>query len=196
MTEEGIRLNVKSLWRTVNAGFLAGIGILGGGNFLGINAPGIMHILSAFALLVIITLASCAPRRIRVAGAVVLTVSLAGAGFAIGIQELLLIVRDYFSWLAGAAAGQPDWVKGYEILQTFLLTVACYLLEIILEKDFRLKIAGILGLASVLLYDLFAERPLPRLCVAFLLCYIVTVYVEWTQRGWEKVRGRSSKGHH
>ncbi len=191
MTEEGIRLNVKSLWRTVNAGFLAGIGILGGGNFLGINAPGIMHILSAFALLVIITLASCAPRRIRVAGAVVLTVSLAGAGFAIGIQELLLIVRDYFSWLAGAAAGQPDWVKGYEILQTFLLTVACYLLEIILEKDFRLKIAGILGLASVLLYDLFAERPLPRLCVAFLLCYIVTVYVEWTQRGWEKVRGRS-----
>ncbi|MBD5507366.1 MAG: transglutaminase domain-containing protein [Lachnospiraceae bacterium] len=185
-----LHFNQNTLWRLTNLVFLTCIGLFGGGNFLGIGSLKPVHILAALAAVFILILLSSMTWRNRLLGFTGIILVVFGAGAAAGIQNCFSFVKSYSHWLTGSPAWDPGQLTGYEIIQVIFLTLLCYLLLFIMEKDFRIKMAVLLLLLSALLYCLFTEKELSKICVALLLCYVAVIYTEWTQTRWKKEKAK------
>jgi len=186
-----LHFNHKILWRLINLLFLTCIGLSGGGNILGITSLKPVHILTALATVAIVILISSMSLRSRFFSLTGITLALFGAGTAVGFQNCLSFLQSYAHWLIGSPIWNREQQTGYEIIQTIFLTLTCCLLQAFIEKNFRVKATVLLSLLVTLLYCLFAEKELTKLCVAFILCYAVIIYVEWTQIRWKKEKVKS-----
>lgn len=191
MMRADYRFDEKSLWRMIHTCFLSGIGLFGAGRFFGIFAPGALHIVTMLLAMVFLFLFRNGAARGRIlcltAGAAVLL----GAGATAGIRNYGLFVRSYFSWLLGKYPWREEWTAGYEVMQALFLVFLCYLLEMAMEKEFRLKAAAFILLLTAVSYSLFTEKETDQAAVVFLLCYLAILYAEWTQRRWKKEKGKS-----
>ncbi|MCM1123867.1 MAG: DUF3488 and transglutaminase-like domain-containing protein [Eubacterium sp.] len=185
------RLDDKNIWRMINTALIVCIGLSCAKNLLGISGAGAGETFTAGIMIFIITLMDRATLRGRLFGLVVIGALLSGAGVVIGLGESLRFLESYLGWLTGLSAWEAEWVVGYETMQTIVLVLAGYLLELVMEKNFRLKAVGGAALIAWLLYALFAEKEMSKPGVAFMICYILLIYAEGTQRGWQKERGRS-----
>lgn len=186
MNNTSFHFDSKSLWRLVNVAFLTSIGLFGGGSFMGIASLRPVHILTALAAVFLLMLLGSFTLKGRLLGLAGILAALSGAGAAAGFQTCLSFLQSYFRWLTGSFLWNREYLTGYEILQTIFLTLICYLLHTFMEKDFRIKAAVLLTLLAALLYSLLTEKELPRLSVAFILCYTAVIYAEWTQIRWKK----------
>lgn len=176
----------KICWRTIHTGFLICIGLFGMGSFLGIGSLKFLHVFTAFAVLFLLTVFwSSSPRRRGLFLAGILIV-LMGAGIAGGGGYAFRFLQSYVYWLMGSPARNPEWVMGYELVQAGFLALICYGAQMIMERNFRFKIAEMVAMFLALFYVLFARKAISRVSVAFMLCYIVLLYVEWTQAHWKK----------
>lgn len=184
-------LDDKNIWRMINTALIVCIGLSCGKDLFGISKAGFGTILTAVIMILIVTLMDCAFLRGRLLGMTVVCAVIAGVGAVAGLRESIEFFRSYFCWLLGLPGWQSEWSAGYEMMQTVVLVLAGYLLERIMEKSFRIKLAGTAALMIGLLYALFAEKEMSKPGVALIICYIILSYVEWTQMRWKKERGRS-----
>ena len=190
-----LHFNQNTLWRLTNLVFLTCIGLFGGSGFLGIGSLKSVHILTALTTVFILILFSSMTWRNRLLGFTGIILVLSGTGAAVGIQNSFSFFKSFSHWLTGSPVWDPGQLTGYEILQIIFLTLLCYLLLIIMEKDFRIKTAVLLLLLSMLLYCLFTEKELSKICVAFVLCYAAVIYTEWTQTRWKKEKNRDNSAY-
>lgn len=186
-----LHFDPKSLWRLVNIAFLTSIGLFAGSSPLGIADLRPVHILTALAMIFLLTLFGNITLRGRLFGLAGILLALFGAGIAVGFQVCLSFLQSYFHWLTGSPVWNREYLTGYEILQVIFATLLCCFIQALMEKDFRIKIGVLLTLFTSLLYCLLAETDLSRLSVAFILCYIAIIYVEWTQTRWKKEKLKS-----
>ena len=187
---EVFHLNEKGFWRFINAVILSSIGLFGAGKFLGVAEVRAIHVVAAWLAvtwLFILNYAAARGRILCMAAGIIISL---GAGAALGIHNYTLFIRSYVSWLLGRFSWREEWVTGYEIFQVVFLAVVCYLVQILMEKYFQVKAAVLFLVFSGLLFCLFTERELSHVEVSFILCYIAIIFVEWTQAGWEKEKGR------
>lgn len=190
-----LHFNQNTLWRLTNLVFLTCIGLFGGGGFLGIGSLKAVHILTALAAVFLLILLSSMTWRNRLFGFTGIILVVFGAGAAAGIQNCFSFLKSYSHWLTGSPVWDQGQLTGYEIIQIIFLTLFCYLLLVIMEKDFRIKTAFLFLLLSTLLYCLFAEKELSKICVALLLCYAAVVYTEWTQTRWKKEKTKNNSAY-
>lgn len=186
-----LRLDDKNIWRMINAALIVCIGLSCGKDLLGISKAGFGTILTAVIMILIVMLMDRVSTRGRLLCMAVVCAVLAAVGAAVGFRGCMEFFRSYFCWLFGLPGWQSEWSAGYEMMQTVVLVPAGYLIERIMEKNFRIKLAGTIALIAGLLYALFAEKEVPKQGVALIICYIILSYVEWTQIRWKKERGRS-----
>lgn len=185
-------LNEKGAWRFLNVLLLSCIGLSGTGKLLGIAEIRPVHFLTAFAALILFFFLNYASIRGRVLGILSGIICFLGAGAFMGIHNYAVFAKSYFSWLAGAFWWEEEWVTGYEALQVIFLVFVCYLLQILAEKIYQIKITIVIILLAGLLFCLFSERELTHGEVAFVLCYIGTIFAEWTEGKWEKEKRKST----
>ena len=190
-----LHFNQNTLWRMTNLAFLTCLGLFGGGSFLGISTLKPVHILTALAAVFILVLLGSMTWRNRLWGFTGIILVVSGAVAAVGIQNCFSFLESYSHWLTGRPVWNPEQVTGYEIIQITFLTLLCYLLMLIMEKDFRIKTAFLFLLLSTLLYCLFAEKALSKICVALLLCYAAVIYTEWTQTRWKKEKAKNNSAY-
>ena len=189
------RFDDKKIWHMINTVLIVCIGLSCGKSLLGISVVGFRTILTAVIMILILTLMNHVTLRGRLLGVAGLCAVLFGVGVVTGFGECLLFLRSYICWLFGLQGWETAWIAGYETMQTVILALAGYLLEFIMEKNFRIKMIGAAALFAGLLYALFAEKEMSKPGVAFMICYIVLVYVEQTQIHWKKERGRSTQAY-
>lgn len=189
-----LRFNEKTLWRLTHLIFLTCIGLFGASRFLGIPSLKPVHFFTALSVIILLVLPGYRNLHVRLMSIAGIFLALSGAGIFIGFRNILFFFQSYFHWLAGRAQWTPKLLPVYEIIQVVFLVLFCFVLQIFMEKEPRLKAAVLLTLLAVLLYHLFAEKEIPRISVAFVLCYASMIYAEWTQLHWkkEKQRGTSS----
>lgn len=185
----------KILWRAVNAGFLICIVLFGIGNLVGIYSLKFSHVLIAFTVLFLLTAFWRMSLRGRVFFLAGMSVVLFGAGIAAGGKNVLLFLRAYFYWLSGSMLQNPEWRIGYEFVQSAFLALLCYFVQVILERDFRFRIAEALAVFSLLLYSLFAGKELSKISVAIMFCYMLVLYAEGTQIHWKKEKQKSMQAY-
>lgn len=186
-----VHLNEKGAWRFLNVLLLTCIGLSGTGKLPGIAELRPVHFLTAFAALILLFFLNYASVRGRVLGILWGIIAFLGAGAFMGIHNYADFVKSYFSWQTGALLWQEEWVTGYEALQVIFLVAVCYLLQILAEKIYQIKITIVIILLAGLLFCLFSERKLTHGEVAFVLCYIGTIFAEWTEGKWEKEKRKS-----
>lgn len=183
--------NQNTLWRLTNLVFLTCIGLFGGSGFLGIGSLKPIHIFTALAAVFLLILLCSMTWRNRLLGFTGIILVVFGAGAVAGIQTCFSFLKSYLHWLTGSPVWDQGQLTGYEIIQIIFLTLLCYLLLLIMEKDFRMKAAVLFLLLSTLLYCLFTEKEFSKICVALLLCYAAVIYTEWTQRRWKKEKTKN-----
>lgn len=181
----------KGLYRMMNAFFLACIGLFGLGKHLGIASWSNIHIVIMILTVVVLTGFNYMSARGRMWGLLGVLGCIGAGGTAVGLEKVWQFVDSYIHWLFGSPLWEKEWIAGYEILQTFFLSIACYLLQILLEKHFRIKTAVVLMLLVGMVYCFLTKQELSRIGVTFLLVYTVMTVVEWTQRNWKKHRNKS-----
>lgn len=192
---EGLNFREKGIYRLANAGLLAGVALFGGEQLLGIGSLTVWLVTEAVVTLGLLAGINFLPLRGKffclsaAALGVVMAVSAAGA------QESLLFLRSYFPWLMGTGEGYEQWAEGYAFLQTAIIVILCYLLQIILEKVSHMKTFFAALLLAAALFCLFEKKAVPHWGMAFGFCYVVTAYAEWAEGRWKKVRGGSRRAY-
>ena len=192
MEHTPLHFNQNTLWRLVNLVFLTCIGLFGGSGLLKIASLKPVHILVALTAVFMLILLGSMNSRSRLFCLAGFILVMLGIGAAVGFQKCFSFLKSYSHWLTGNPVWDSDLLTGYEIMQILFLILLCYLLLIIMEKDFRIKAVVLFLLLSALLYCLFAEKELSKLSVAFLLCYAVVIYTEWTQTKWKKEKTKNN----
>jgi len=194
MMEEGFVFREKGIYRLANAGLLTGVVLFGGEGFLGtgdMNAS-----LAAEAVMVLVLLAGLNFLPLR-GKFFCLSAAALGVGAAVttaGVQEAFLFLRSYFPWLMGNG-GYEEWAPGYAFLQTAVIALLCYLIQMCFEKMARLKLLFAALLLPGALIALLTGRQVSHLGMAFGVCYVVTAYAEWAEEHWKKVRSGKQKAY-
>ena len=186
------RFNDKSIWRVMNTTLLVCIGLSCAKSLLGISVIGIRIILTSLIMIFIVMLTDRMSVRGRLLGLAGIGAVLFGVSLAVGFDQCLLFAGTYCRWLVNNRAGwQEEWIAGYEVVQTVILVWLAYLFALFTEKNFRLKVIGSAAFLIGILYALFNQKEMSKQGVAFLICYVVLTYAEWTQRRWKKEKDGS-----
>ena len=190
-----VGLNEKRLYRVVNAGLLACMGLIGGMQLLGI--PEVSAEWPAAALLTLGLLAAVDFLKTREKMLCVLAAGVclwALVAFA-GGSESLSFLRAFWAWIWGDGEAYAPRSGGVRIWTAPLRSAAAYLTELLLERIPVLKAVFAALLAAGMLYCLFAGVQLPHTGVVFSLGYVAMVCVEWIQKRWERVRSSDGRAH-
>ncbi len=181
----------KSLYRMINVALLVCIVMFGAGSYLGITSVGVVHVLVGVAAMSVFVCLKALSAKGRFLCLVGIFACLGAVGLVVGLENCILFWDSYVNWLLGRPVWQEKWVAGYAIIQVLWIVLFCYVWEMILEKEFRLKVAGASLILVILLICLFGQREIARVAVVSSICYLLMVFVEWTQERWSKEKSRS-----
>lgn len=180
----------KGFYRMLHVFFLVGIGLFGLGNYFGIVSRSRIHVMVAVCVVIMLTGFQYLSVRGQIFGLLSVLGCMGAIGVIVGFENMVQFINSYMHWLFGRMSWKNEWIPGYEILQVIFLSLICFFIQLLFEKDFRIKLAGVLLLLGGFLYCLVTGKELPEAGVALLLCYILAVATEWTQRGWKKCRNK------
>lgn len=180
-----IHSHEKTLYRAVNAGLLICIVLLGAESSLGINRPGMQHFIVAFVVLCILTGMNGITVRSRMICPAVLLILLC-AGMAADPAGSLAFWRTFLLWLAEKGKAPREWAQVYALLQTAMLTAVCYLVQVLFDRLPFLKVGAAGFPLGILIYCLIYRREVDHFGMAFMVCFLLLIWVEWVQRSWER----------
>lgn len=185
------RFREKALYRAANGAVLACVGLFM--PFLGIGAVTWKNILVLFAVLAFLVGVSFLSARGKSLCLILAAVCLSVPIAVIGLHTSYVFLQAYLEWCGGYVGEWEQWMEGFQLIHTAVITAAVFLIQILLEKIRPLKNVLACICAGGLLFCLFAQISLTHMGVVFVLLFIVTVYVEWLQQHWKKMRSGSLK---
>lgn len=161
----------------------------------GIATVGGLHIVSAICTILFFTGFSF----LKTKGRIICSLFVAATAFCFVIAftpgTSVAFLQSYFSWLTNNGVWLPEWLPGYELMQTVFFTFVICIGEILLEKYSRLRLI-LAGLSLFgLLITMFTKTVIPHTGVACAFLYVVLVCMEWIQKKWQKHRTGSTRAH-
>ena len=120
------------------------------GGWLGLQKPTVIHWLMALWVAVLLTIVGLGKLYQRMLSVLVLAASTL---VMIPLMEMAGIgsfYDSYFLWMGGKSGFQEEWILGYELMQIVWMTLVCYIIQLIMEKNLKLK----LGTATLLFVGL------------------------------------------
>lgn len=179
----------KALYRAANSAVLACICLFT--PFFGINIASWKNMLVLFVVLALLVGVSLLPTRGKVLCLLFAVICLGVPAVITGLPTSYAFLQAYFQWCTGRGGEQEQWLEGFQLVQTMVITAAVFPVQILAEKFKTLKIILAFVFADGMLFCLLAQVSMTHMSVVFMLLYIVVVYVEWLQQHWKKSRGGS-----
>lgn len=179
----------KALYRAANGAILACIGLFT--PFFGISIVSWKNILVLFVVLALLVGVSLLPARGKVLCLLFAVICLGVPVTIMGLSKSYVFLQAYYQWCAGHGGEQEQWLEGFRLVQTMVITAAVFPVQILTEKLKALKYILAFVLADSMLFCLLAKISMTHMGVVFMLLYIVVVYVEWLQEHWKKSRSGS-----
>ena len=199
-----IRIGERKLYRFGNVLLLALIALFGTGRFLGVENPGGWHVLVVLMVLLFLLAVHFLSGQKKWFFLLAVFICFGFMATAIGIKQTGAFLRSYMQWLAGsegvpiAEEAQAAWrarLYWYGLLQTGLITIVCYLLQLLLEQFPAVKNGFAVLLLTALVVCLLTRTELGHLGMALLTGYLVMVAMEGIESHWNKVRKRSQRAY-
>lgn len=176
----------KNLYRLVNSFLPVMILLLGFSNVFGIAGLKVYHFVLALMITVgLVTLVGLKSRgRLIFVISAVICITL--MVMIAGVSDVAAFLKSYTGRLLGTDIGAMEWGIWHECMQVGLLSVVCFLVQLITEKFLAVKITAAAVLLLLALADMVFTREMGHIEVVCIWGYAAMVYVEWTQKGWEK----------
>lgn len=189
------RLEEMGLYRMLNTAFLVCIGLFGMGKYFGIAHPDMLHVLTALVAVSVLTVFYYVSAKGRILCGLGVIGCLSATVLVVGGENCVRFLMSYGNWLFNRPGWQKEWVQGYTIMQVLFLVLICYLLQMVLEKDFRIKLTLSLVLVGALIYCFFKQRELSQAGMVVVVSFLVMVLVEWTQLHWKKEKSKTGQAY-
>lgn len=179
----------KALYRAASGAILACICLFM--PFFGISIVSWKNILVLFVVLTLLIGVSLLPARGK-ALCLLLAVICLGVPVAImGLTTSYAFLQAYYQWCAGHGGEQVQWLEGFRLVQTMVITAAVFPVQLLAEKFKFIKLVLAFVFADSMLFCLLAKISMTHMGVVFMLLYIAVVCVEWIQEHWRKSRSGS-----
>lgn len=111
---------------------------------------------------------------------------------SIGKEKSLLFVQDVLYLPFNQDINSIEERSLFEFVWIFLISAASCVLQIVLGKNFFLKIVSAFAVADGLIFVLFSKQKMPKAAVTCSVLYCVMVVIEWIQDTWRKQRKERS----
>lgn len=160
--------------------------LLGVGNIFGIPQCTIWHWLIVVWCVMLLAVVNYANKMVKIISILVLILS-------ISILLPLLIAgsinefwNNYLEWIVSDYSFCEEWIYGYEFIQAVWLSIGCYILQIVTDKNRLLKEILAVGVLLGLLMSMFIKVNIHRAGIMFSLLYALCAYVERIRLNWDK----------
>lgn len=176
----------KNLYRVINTLLMAAICILGAGRYIGLAECTVYHVV----ICILVTGVLAVFCFVKLKGKLIMAASLTGCLIVLvmlaGWSESIAFVITYGNWLVGNVDMPLEWQGSIEALQVTGVSLLCFLLQLVVEKLFGVKIIISVVLLFGMFVDMLSKRELEHLTVVCVLGFIILTYTEWTQKHWKK----------
>ena len=149
------------------------------GGWLGLEKPTVLHWLVALWVVALLTIVGLGKFYQKMLSVLVLALSTL---VMIPLMEMTGIgsfYDSYFLWMSGKSGFQEEWILGYELMQIVWMTLACYIIQLILEKNLKLK----LGTAALLFVGLLVSMLLGEkgslMGMAGIMTFILVTFADY-----------------
>ena len=137
-------------YRMIMALLVVVIAVAMTGSWLGLQKPTILHWIIALWVASLLTIVSLGKFYQKMLSIVVLAVSTLVMIPLMEMAGIFSFYDSYFLWIGRKNGFQEEWVLGYELIQIVWITFICYVFQLILEKNLKLR----LGAAALLFVGL------------------------------------------
>lgn len=185
----------EMIYRILYAVILLCMVLFGAGKWCGIIEPSFVHVLVGIVTLAILLLLNFSKLRGRLF--CVIGICAVGAVIVVFVTpaEVMAFISHYFEWLVGSTGWITEQELAYELIQTILIALICYLLQILLERLPMVRYAVAVVLLAGLLVCMFMEQKLSHMGAVFIIWYVVLGYIEWTKIYWKKEKSGDRKSY-
>lgn len=183
----------EMIFRILHVVLLVCIVIEGCGSAFGIREVGGWHWLAAVFFVCILTIMNYGRARERLICSMILTVCVVILAIFNGVLQTGDFLVSYAEWLIGKEGWNQEWIRGYELIQTMIITACCYSFQILAEKYAVLCDISAAGLLIGMIAYMVLKREVSHFGVVMALGYIAICYIERTQRNWEKKKKRDRR---
>ena len=181
------------MFRIFHVILLVGVLIEGFGYLLGIQNAGVRHLLVAASCVCVMAFLNYGRARSRLICGIIVVVCFGMMVLFAGFSQMGEFVVSYFDWLIGREGWNTDWRTGYELMQTLLVVIGCYLFEMLAERYDVLKNTAAVIVLTGMVINMIMRREMGHIGVILALGYIVICYIEGTQRLWKKKKERDTR---
>ncbi len=186
MIKEIVRSYYPILFRILQVMLLVCVMLEVCGSILGIYDTGIPHWLIAMLCIGLFSVILYGKARERLICGIVLAGSFLVVLFFIGSEQIGVFWTSYFDWLVGNEGWNTEWMTGYALIQTVVVTFCCYLFQMLGEKYRILRDASVIAILAGLIVSMIYQREISQAGVALTIGYAAICYTEKTQSFWEK----------
>lgn len=172
---------------------LYGICVIGFGGRLGVGGAGIW--VSVFALCFLGSALGISYGHARgklVSGIFMLLLPALGPVFA-GAGQVVTFWLNYGRWLVGGMDWNPEWMTGYEMVQSCFLILCCYLFQVLSEKLPWVKGLSAFLLLGNLVWCMLQRIEWKHVAVVPVLWYVLLCFIEMSQHFWKKKKSGYQK---
>lgn len=185
-----MKLVQENLQRVISSMLLVLIVLLSVAEKMGVSTFSLFYVVGAGLIITGLAAFGAMKLRGRLATGLSVLICIGIVVGVIGVEQAAEFAAGYVAWLMGTPTENALWAEGFAVLQVVLLSVICFLFQLLSEKLIWLEriVAGALLLCCVI--DLITKRALGKGCVICALLYMCMVYVAWIQETWEKRKSK------
>ncbi|HOO26933.1 MAG TPA: transglutaminase-like domain-containing protein [Lachnospiraceae bacterium] len=192
--------NNQKLWnyiiyRFFYAVLLFGIALSGFSGYFLIYKPNYRHVLAGVTVFFLLLMWNDTGLRGRLLTILLVLAVLAAAVVFFTPARTGEFLAGYFRWLFAGEKQEADRLAAYGILQTVLLSVGCYLLEVFSEHFKKVRYAAAAGFLIVMLVMMFNKDRFSHMGAVLSIWYIVLSCMEWTKEHWKKEKSQDTKSY-
>ncbi len=174
------------VYRALYTILLAGIVLCGAGEYLGVVQPGYIHwFMVAIAVLLLVGM-NYGELNIKIFSTGILFLCVLLIIPLIGADSLTGFHQSYVQWLFRREGYDPEWLQGYELMQTVWVVAVCYIFQILTEKKRILRELAAVLLLVCLIVCLVWGIDIAHAGVVLTITYAALCFIERTRMGWKK----------
>lgn len=173
------------LYRVVQVILLAVIVMTGFNRYVGITALQKSHGIFAVVALALLAFINYGKWNEKLISVVVFLLLILFVVPLIGVGQMSDFWQNYCNWLLARPEYKPEYLFGYEWMQTIWIVCGCYGFEILLEKRSVFRDVFVLCLLIVLIACMLMSVELTHVGVVFMIGFIVIYYMEKNQQKWK-----------
>ncbi len=180
-------------YRILYVVLFAGVLMLGFGSFLGIRNIGSFHWIFSVVVLSLLAWFQYGKISAKIISVVLLILTVVAILPLVGAGQIKDFWENYYLWLIVRKDFEPEWILGYELVQTLWVLLGSYVFQILSQKIQIIKELAAVLLVGLLIVCMLQEVQISSVGVALIVVYATVCVVERIRLNWQKEKKTEDK---